>query len=82
VVIRYRLAPSEHGAHGESLTDVLGELTSYTDGSTGGSLTVLRKDGESIVIPMALVVAAKVIPAAVPRRNSTSSNSSDAGTAE
>jgi hypothetical protein len=35
----------------------------------GGSMTVLRKDGESIVIPAALVVAAKVIPAA-PRRGS------------
>jgi len=75
VVIRYRLAPTEHGPHGESLTDALGELVSWAQ----DSLTVLRKDGETVVIPAALVVAAKVIPPAPPRRAAGSGSHPERG---
>lgn len=64
VVIRYRLAPDQHGSHGESLTDVLGELVSYDD----VSVVVRRKDGEPVEVATHLVVAAKVVPATVARR--------------
>jgi hypothetical protein len=64
VVVRYRLAPDEHGSYGESLTDVLGELLFCDD----VSVVVRRKDGETVEVAKQLVVAAKVVPPAVRRR--------------
>jgi hypothetical protein len=64
VVVRYRLAPSDHGPYGESLSDVLGELLSWDD----AALAVRRKDGETVVVPTVLVVAAKVVPPTPERR--------------
>jgi hypothetical protein len=74
VVVRYRLAPDEHGSYGESLTDALGELVSFSD----VSLVVRRKDGESVEIATPLVVAAKVVPpASRPRRSAAVSKASE-----
>ena len=67
VVIRYHLAPADHGPYGESVTDVLGELVAWAE----TSITVRRKDGASVEVPTASVVAAKVIPAS-PARGSGS----------
>ena len=67
VVIRYHLAPDDHGPYGESVTDVLGELLAWT----ATSMTVRRKDGASIEVPTALVVAAKVVPAGPARGSGT-----------
>lgn len=64
--MRYRLAPDEHGADGESLTDALGELVSFGD----ASLVVRRKNGETVEIATSQVVAAKVVPPAAVRRRS------------
>ncbi|MBS2964911.1 ferrous iron transport protein A [Actinocrinis puniceicyclus] len=61
VVLRYRLDPSEHGAFGESLSDLVGELLEWTGGA-GGHATVRRRSGEQVSVPLARVVAAKVIP--------------------
>ncbi|MEC5179060.1 putative acetyltransferase [Arthrobacter sp. CG_A4] len=55
VVVRYQI---EGG-----LTDALGELV----GRTGGLCTVRTRRAD-VVIPLALVVAAKAIPPAPPRR--------------
>jgi N-acetylglutamate synthase len=75
VVVRYRLAPDEHGSDGESLTDVLGELVSFSD----VSVVVRRKNGESAKIATSLVVAAKVIPPAPgPRRSAAAADTSEA----
>lgn len=67
VVIRYHLAPDDHGPYGESVTDVLGELVAWAE----TSMTIRRKDGVSVEVPTALVVAAKVVPAAPARRPGT-----------
>ncbi|MCB5273301.1 hypothetical protein BJG92_00820 [Arthrobacter sp. SO5] len=55
VVVRYRI---EGG-----LTDALGELVNQSDG--GCTVRTRRSD---VVIPLALVVAAKQVPPAPPRR--------------
>lgn len=64
-MVRYHLAPADHGSYGESLSDVLGDLLSYDE----ASVVVRRKDGESVVIARGSVVAAKVVPPARPRRS-------------
>jgi len=64
VVVRYHLAPSDHGPYGESLSDLLGELLSWDD----AALAVRRKDGETVVVATSLVVAAKVVPPTPERR--------------
>ncbi|MHA7220876.1 putative acetyltransferase [Arthrobacter sp. RHLT1-20] len=58
VVVRYRI---ERG-----LTDALGELVEKSDG--GCTVRTRRSD---VVIPLALVVAAKEVPPAPPRRAAT-----------
>ncbi|HEV2634715.1 MAG TPA: hypothetical protein VGX23_06180 [Actinocrinis sp.] len=64
-MVRYRLAPADHGSYGESLSDVLGELLSCDE----AAVVVRRKDGESVVVATDSVVAAKVVPPARPRRS-------------
>lgn len=55
VVVRYRV---EGG-----LTDALGELVARTEGAC-----TIRTRRSDVVVPMALVVAAKQVPPAPPRR--------------
>ena len=55
VVVRYRLPEPEDGARA---TDVLGVLTSWSD----GKLVVRRKDGELVTVAEGDVLAAKVVP--------------------
>lgn len=57
VVVRYRI---EGG-----LTDALGELVARTDGEC-----TVRTRRTDVVIPLSLVVAAKQVPPAPPRRSS------------
>ncbi|MBX7547579.1 GNAT family N-acetyltransferase [Streptomyces sp. NPDC004232] len=52
------------GAGSEKFTDTVGVLTSWTD----GVLMITRRNGESVRIAEASVVAAKVVPAAPARR--------------
>jgi len=56
VVVRYRI---EGG-----LTDALGELVGLADG-----VCTVRTRRSDVAIPLALVVAAKEVPPAPPRRN-------------
>jgi hypothetical protein len=56
VVVRYRI---EGG-----LTDALGELIGLADG-----VCTVRTRSADVAIPLALVVAAKEVPPAPPRRN-------------
>jgi hypothetical protein len=61
-VLRYRLAPAEHGVAGETLSDLVGELLDWSEGPAGRA-TVRRRTGEEVSIALALLVAGKVIPA-------------------
>jgi hypothetical protein len=56
VVVRYRIE--------DGLTDALGELVGRGDGDC-----TVRTRRSDVVIPLALVVAAKEVPPAPPRRN-------------
>lgn len=62
-MVRYRLAPDDLGPFGETLTDVVGVLEEWS-----AVATVLRASGERITVPLALIVAAKVLPPAPERR--------------
>ena len=70
VVVRYRLAPDEHGPMGETLTDVVGELRTWGDGAgdSAGTATILRSSGELVSVPIASIVAGKVLPQLKARR--------------
>ena len=61
VVLRYRLAPEEHGPFGETLTDVVGELLEWTEGPDGRAV-VRRRSGDEVSVASALIVTGKVIP--------------------
>jgi hypothetical protein len=50
-----------------TLTDVVGRLLAWDEGPEP-ALTVERRDGSVVVVPVALVVAAKVVPEVAPRR--------------
>jgi N-acetylglutamate synthase len=66
VVVRRVLDEAERGDRGERLTDVVGILERLDD----DSVVVRRRDEESVRVPLASVVAFKVIPArAVPHRD-------------
>ena len=80
--MRYRLAPDQVGPSGETLTDVIGVLEQWAapndaaaTGTTrhesaapgGGTATVRRASGERVTVPLALIVAGKVLPPAVKR---------------
>jgi hypothetical protein len=68
VVLRYRLAADDQGPFGETLTDVVGELLDWAEGpGPQGRATVRRRSGEEVVIPLALLVAGKVLPPPVGR---------------
>ncbi|MFB7506382.1 GNAT family N-acetyltransferase [Streptomyces broussonetiae] len=54
----------EPGATSEKFTDTVGVLTSWD----AGVLMITRRNGESVRIPEAVVVAGKVVPAAPARR--------------
>jgi hypothetical protein len=56
VVVRYRIE--------DGLTDALGELVGLTE-----DVCTVRTRREDVDIPLALVVAAKEVPPAPPRRN-------------
>jgi hypothetical protein len=56
VVVRYRIE--------DGLTDALGELVGLSDG-----VCTVRTRRLDVAIPLSLVVAAKEVPAAPPRRN-------------
>jgi len=60
VTVRYRYDVS-------LLTDVVGRLLAWDQGPEP-ALTVESRDGSVVVVPVALVVAAKVVPEAPPRR--------------
>ena len=60
-MVRYRLDPSDHGLFGETLTDLIGELLEWTEG-THGHVTVRRRSGEEVSVGLERIVAAKVIP--------------------
>jgi hypothetical protein len=60
-VLRYRLAPQEHGPSGETLTDVVGELLEWTEGADGAAV-VRRRSGDTVSVALTLLVAAKVVP--------------------
>lgn len=62
VVLRYRLAPEEHGEFGESLSDVVGELLRWPQDGEGAA-TVRRRNGEEVSVDLSRIVAGKVIPA-------------------
>ncbi|MEU6506795.1 GNAT family N-acetyltransferase [Streptomyces sp. NPDC046942] len=55
---------ADPGTTSEKFTDTVGVLTSWTD----GVLMITRRNGESVRIPEAVVVAGKVVPAAPARR--------------
>jgi hypothetical protein len=67
VVLRYRLAPQEHGPAGETLTDVVGELLDWSEGPDGRA-TVRRRSGDEVSIALARLVTGKVIPGATAPR--------------
>lgn len=61
VVLRYRLAPQDHGQFGETLSDVVGELLEWPQ-DVDGSATVRRRSGDQVSIERSRIVAGKVIP--------------------
>jgi hypothetical protein len=61
VVLRYRLAPHDHGQFGETLSDLVGELLEWPQDATGQA-TVRRRSGEQVSIERSRIVAGKVIP--------------------
>ena len=80
--MRYRLAPDQVGPSGETLTDLIGVLEEWAapnEAATagiprhesaapgGGTATVRRASGERVTVPLALIVAGKVLPPAVKR---------------
>ena len=65
VVLRYRLAPQDHGPFGESLSDVVGELLEWTEG-TDGRAVVRRRSGETVSITLDRLVTGKVISVTAP----------------
>jgi hypothetical protein len=56
-----------HRYDATTLTDVVGRLLAWDDGPEP-TLRVERRDGSVTVVPLGLVVAAKVVPEAPPRR--------------
>jgi len=56
-----------HRYDASTLTDVVGRLLAWDEGPEP-ALTLERRDGSVVVVPVALVVAAKVVPEAPPRR--------------
>ena len=74
VVLRYRLAPEDHGPFGESLSDVVGELLEWTEGPDGRAV-IRRRSGEEVAVPLDRLVTCKVISITAPpvrnRRKST-----------
>ncbi len=72
VVLRYRLDPDELGQFGETLTDVVGELTHWPpDEDPDGLATVRRRSGEEVAVQRRRIVAAKVIPQVRPQMPAT-----------
>lgn len=67
MVLRYRLDPDDHGAFGETLSDLVGELLEWPP-DADGSATVRRRDGEEVSIALSRLVVGKVIPPAPERR--------------
>ncbi len=65
VVLRYRLAPQDHGPFGESLSDVVGELLEWTEGADGRAV-VRRRTGETVSIALDRLVTGKVISVTAP----------------
>ena len=61
VVLRYRLAPQEHGTFGETLSDLVGELLEWPQ-DANGLATVRRRSGEHVSVERSRIVAGKVIP--------------------
>lgn len=61
VVLRYRLAPQDHGQFGETLSDLVGELLEWPQEPTGQA-TVRRRSGEQVSVERSRIVAGKVIP--------------------
>jgi hypothetical protein len=60
VVLRYRLAPQEHGQFGETLSDLVGELLEWPQ-DADGRVTVRRRSGEQASVERSRIVAGKVI---------------------
>jgi len=56
-----------HRYDATTLTDVVGRLLAWDEGAEP-ALRVERRDGSVVAVPLALVVAAKVVPEAPPRR--------------
>jgi hypothetical protein len=69
VVLRYRLAPQDHGPYGESMTDLVGELLEWTaaEGDEPGRAVVRRRTGEAVAVALDLIVTGKVIPVTAPQ---------------
>ncbi len=67
VTVRYRLAAGESA----SLSDVVGVLTAWAD---DGVLHVERRDGTTVLVARADVVAAKVVPPPPPPRPAIGGN--------
>lgn len=61
VVLRYRLAPQDHGTFGETLSDLVGELLEWPQ-DPNGEATVRRRSGEQVSVERSRIVAGKVIP--------------------
>jgi hypothetical protein len=60
VVLRYRLAPEEHGQFGETLSDLVGELLEWPR-DLDGKATIRRRSGEQVSVQRSRIVAGKVI---------------------
>ena len=65
VVLRYRLAPQEHGQFGETLSDLVGELLEWPQ-EPDGLATVRRRSGELVSVERSRIVAGKVIAGGQP----------------
>lgn len=70
VSVRSLTGPDEPRA---TFTDTVGELTSWTD----GVLKITRRDGTSVSLPEATVVAGKTVPPAVRRRGGPAASISE-----
>jgi len=68
VVVRYRLAPAEHGPAGEQFSDALGYLRETADTWVG-----IETRAGQVRIERESITHAKVVPAAPERRRATPS---------
>jgi len=74
-LLAVRISPSDVGSRvtvrhrydATTLTDVVGRLLAWDEGAEP-ALSIERRDGSVVVVPLALVVAAKVVPEAPRRR--------------